>query len=400
MTTKELYKDVRDCCGCEACAQICPKKIIVMNQDSEGFFYPIITNEDICINCGRCKSVCPLKNPQEKPRSIKKSFGGYNKKESIIKHSASGGFAFTLSLQFIKRGGIVYGVHYSETDIKNIEYIRCDSIDKLSSTCGSKYAQARKNDIYKQVKKDLLKGTEVLFIGLPCEISALYHFIGVKTEKLFTINLICHGPTSLKVHSEYINQLIENSGKDYVTDFSVRYKLSSWKPYYIHAIFNDASVYNTKFVDTDYGVAFQNLKRPSCAKCRFKVYDKQFGIPADLTIGDFHYANKKMPQYNHWGSSQISSHSEKGNFLIELVKDQMNLFPISEKIAVHYNLAFFRPTHERWNRFLFSNIFKNKGLSEACNHWSVKMINTFVKNKRICKNFLAKCIHKIIKKNV
>ena len=62
MLYKELYKDVKDCCGCEACAQVCPKNIIVMSQDSEGFYYPVITNEDNCINCGRCKQQCPTGN--------------------------------------------------------------------------------------------------------------------------------------------------------------------------------------------------------------------------------------------------------------------------------------------------------------------------------------------------
>lgn len=67
MTTKELYRDKKDCCGCEACAQICPMNIIEMRQDHEGFFYPSIIDEDRCIHCDRCKSICPLKNPLEKP---------------------------------------------------------------------------------------------------------------------------------------------------------------------------------------------------------------------------------------------------------------------------------------------------------------------------------------------
>ena len=31
---------VDDCCGCEACRQICPVKCIDMIEDEEGFFYP------------------------------------------------------------------------------------------------------------------------------------------------------------------------------------------------------------------------------------------------------------------------------------------------------------------------------------------------------------------------
>lgn len=104
--------------------------------------------------------------------------------------------------------------------------------------------------------------------------------------------MICHGPTSLKVHSEYIDQLLVDNGKKDITHFSVRHKLEAWKPYYIHAVFNDNSNYNIKFIDTDYGVAFQNLKRPSCSKCRFKVYDSWYGMPADITIGDYHWRDR------------------------------------------------------------------------------------------------------------
>ena len=31
-----------DCCGCSACANICPKRAIEMMADEEGFLYPNI----------------------------------------------------------------------------------------------------------------------------------------------------------------------------------------------------------------------------------------------------------------------------------------------------------------------------------------------------------------------
>ena len=38
---------------------ICPVHSISMNRDEEGFLYPQI-NEDLCIRCQQCTSVCPL----------------------------------------------------------------------------------------------------------------------------------------------------------------------------------------------------------------------------------------------------------------------------------------------------------------------------------------------------
>lgn len=391
MRTTDLFSNPRNCCGCEACVQACPKELIKMQPDGEGFFYPSITDNKECVNCGLCQKVCPLKSSIGSPKKIIDSYGGYSQDDSIIKDCASGGFAFSLSCAFIEEGGIVYGVRYSD-GCKDIAYTRCVTVEQLLATRGSKYAQSRKYDIYKEVKKDLQDGQNVLFIGLPCEVAALYHYIGKLTENLFTVDLICHGPTSLGVHRAFIEQISLKHKDNVITDFSVRYKKDAWKPYYVHAQFSDGSVYMKQFVESDYGTAFQQLKRPSCASCRFKVYDKEYGMPADLTIGDYHLAHQGMKQYNHWGSSQVSSHTDKGTELIDLARKSMNLYSISEHNAVHYNTAFFRPTYVRWNRGAFSTIFQYKGLSFACQHWSVKFINLFVMQKQKVKSFVAETI--------
>lgn len=47
----------QNCCGCSACATICPKRCITMAADNEGFLYPQV-NKNICIDCGLCEKVC------------------------------------------------------------------------------------------------------------------------------------------------------------------------------------------------------------------------------------------------------------------------------------------------------------------------------------------------------
>lgn len=71
-----------------------------------------------------------------------------------------------------------YGVRYLAKNVRDIEYTRSATNDQLLPACGSKYAQFKKNDVFKRVKIGLQSGTEVLFLGMPCEIAALYHFIG------------------------------------------------------------------------------------------------------------------------------------------------------------------------------------------------------------------------------
>ena len=59
-----MLKDIKEkCCGCGACADICPAHIISMQRNGLGFPYPHVDGEK-CLNCNLCNSVCP--NQKEK----------------------------------------------------------------------------------------------------------------------------------------------------------------------------------------------------------------------------------------------------------------------------------------------------------------------------------------------
>ena len=47
------------CCGCESCLVSCPVSAITMQEDDEGFLYPII-DEGLCTGCGSCRRHCPV----------------------------------------------------------------------------------------------------------------------------------------------------------------------------------------------------------------------------------------------------------------------------------------------------------------------------------------------------
>jgi formate hydrogenlyase subunit 6/NADH:ubiquinone oxidoreductase subunit I len=48
----------KNCFGCFACVNACPKDCISMPEDEEGFRYPKIDYEK-CIHCGLCLKSCP-----------------------------------------------------------------------------------------------------------------------------------------------------------------------------------------------------------------------------------------------------------------------------------------------------------------------------------------------------
>lgn len=56
-----LFENKESCCGCGACANICPKGAITMKPDELGYSYPVI-DSNRCVSCGACKPVCSYQN--------------------------------------------------------------------------------------------------------------------------------------------------------------------------------------------------------------------------------------------------------------------------------------------------------------------------------------------------
>lgn len=56
----ELYRDRSECCGCTACAAVCPRDAVAMEPDEEGFAYPAV-DAARCVRCGRCLDACVFK---------------------------------------------------------------------------------------------------------------------------------------------------------------------------------------------------------------------------------------------------------------------------------------------------------------------------------------------------
>ncbi|MCH5298563.1 MAG: 4Fe-4S dicluster domain-containing protein [Ruminococcus sp.] len=58
-----VYEEKENCCGCSACYAICSVGAISMLPDEEGFLYPTV-DEEKCVRCYRCLSVCAFKENQ------------------------------------------------------------------------------------------------------------------------------------------------------------------------------------------------------------------------------------------------------------------------------------------------------------------------------------------------
>lgn len=365
MTTSELFINKIDCCGCELCSASCPKSLIEMRADDEGFLYPYVIDDKACIHCNKCIKVCPMKSAGRSPQTIRLSYGGYVGDDNVVRTSSSGGYATAISSVFIEHGGVVYGVRYA-ADCQSVEYARAETLKDVETFKTSKYVQAHKGEVYSQVKNDLKAEKDVLFIGLPCECSALYHAVG-EHDRLYTVSLICHGPTSQRVHREFCKDIMQHYGNNPIVSFSVRHKETGWKPYYIKAGFADGSTYLEQFVKTNYETAFKYLKRPSCSECKYKLGNSEFGLMADVILGDYHAVRNDSRQYNRWGVSQASALTSKGEKLLAMITATTIMEPITYEEISRTNIALRAAIPMSKNRDVFAHVFDEKGLKAACN---------------------------------
>lgn len=149
--------DKSKCTGCRACSNVCPTSSIHFELDGL-HYYPKI-NEDSCIKCGKCISVCsPLqwgkKHPTETEASAK-YFCAWNIDTDERYSSTSGGVGSALAKLALKKGWYVCGAAFDK-DWKLAHIVSNDKsiIDKIR---GSKYLQSNTDEVYKTIKELLVK---------------------------------------------------------------------------------------------------------------------------------------------------------------------------------------------------------------------------------------------------
>lgn len=109
---EELKKS--ECCGCQACVLVCPRKCLTFKADEEGFGYPHFINSKECINCDLCNSVCPSKNKHKALSLFSKAFYGYLNSDEVLQKSSSGGAFRMIAQLFMAKGYRICGAVYDE----------------------------------------------------------------------------------------------------------------------------------------------------------------------------------------------------------------------------------------------------------------------------------------------
>ena len=275
-----IIEEKKNCCGCGACVNSCPKGAIKMEEDEAGFIFPKV-DEALCIDCGKCRRVCVFAEKgvgaaQGEPEVYAAVYGN----SEVLEKSSSGGIFTPLACAVLNRGGAVFGAAWNEN--MELEHICIESAEELGRLRGSKYVQSSVKNSFQQAESLLKEGREVCFCATPCQISGLKAYLGRDYENLLSIDLVCHGVPSMRMLQDDLKALAgEKYGK--ICDIRFRDKRYGWAVK--GSVLTDDSEIKYNASTSPYYFYFLKgeVYRESCYNCRFPGEGRQ----GDITLGDY-----------------------------------------------------------------------------------------------------------------
>lgn len=370
-------KEKKDCCGCNACYNICPKNAIEMKEDEKGFRYPVIDKQK-CIQCDLCSKVCPI-SINKKIENNPIAYACYCKDEKIRINSSSGGMFTLIASQIISECGLVYGASFDEKF--NIKHIKVDKIDDLQKLRGSKYVQSDIGNTFKEVKKYLDENRKVLFTGTPCQIEGLKCFLQKDYENLYLQDIICHGVPSPKVWNKY-KQYRKNKDKEEPNKINFRNKKDGWSRYCLLFDYKSREYKNTPSKDLYLQMFLQDLSlRDSCYDCKFKKFNRL----SDITLADFWGIDNILPEMNdNKGTSLLIINSTKGQKLFDKIKEETIFKEVNLKEAIKYNPSMIHSVKYNAKRDSFFEELDNTSFD--------KIAKKYLKKANFFKKFIIKLL--------
>ena len=370
-----LFENKKDCCGCGACKNVCPRDAIFMVADADGFVYPVIDKHQ-CIDCGACRNVCGYQNIPERSKPSA-CYAVAARDAALLKQSASGGIFAVMAKKILEDAGVVYGVAMPmEEDGLTARHIRVETVQQLTALQGSKYVQSDIGMTYRQAKQDLQEGRQVLFSGTPCQIAGLVSFLGKKCENLLTMEVICHGVPGNQMFRDYLRTL-ELQKKRSVTAFSFRTKK---KGQGMNTCVDYLGADGTHTAETRNGHMYSYMHyflksyiyRSNCYSCPFATAERI----ADITIGDYWGFHEEHPSLsmdvdlsNAKGVSCMLLNSDTGIRHFEECRVNLTVLETTfEKIAKH-NEQLRNPCKKTQERDVILGLYREQGYDAVERHF-------------------------------
>jgi len=305
------------CTGCGACRNKCPEEAISITEDEYGFLKPKL-NENSCIKCNACISVCPTIEPDYSNDTPSDCYALWAPDE-IRDVSTSGGAFTVFANEIFKREGVVFGATW-KSDF-SVEITETDKEKDLHKMRHSKYVQSNVGKSFSKVKKDLESGKPVLYVGCPCQIAGLKKFLGPQyPDGLYTIDILCSHVAPAKALKKYLDDTFSLKNVDTVSfRDGVR-----WGNYTHKVTLKDGKTIERSVKNDEYENAYFGLPRimtnDVCRLCQFCGLPRQ----GDISIGDFWGISTVDKSWEDGkGTSLVIVNNERGRELLSAVRNDL-----------------------------------------------------------------------------
>lgn len=317
------YSAVRACTSCQMCGAICTKNAITIHLSKDGFYIPVI-DADKCIDCGMCVKVCNRFDNEiiltdQNLLDKTKLYAASAKDDNLVCQTTSGGIGDILAKEFIHEGYKVVGVIYDSEKDCALHQV-AETVDETDAFRGSKYIQSYTVDAFQQVVRNA-KSEKYAVFGLPCQIYAISRYLEMLhvRDRHVLIDLYCHGCPTIFVWKKLSLHIRNKTNVKKFSDVIWRSKLRGWGTFVLEVKSKGKRIYNSTPIHNEFFNLFfcNQVLNESCKDCKLR------GTLAytDIRMGDYwgHLFSKTTR-----GVSGISICSEKGNYILNQIKPQIN----------------------------------------------------------------------------
>lgn len=306
-----------------------------------------------------------------------KVYAGRIKDKEILLKSSSGGAFTALSDYFLEHGDAVVSAAYNyETHTEEFT-ILLDKTERDAAR-GSKYMQSKPGNIFRTAELWLKEHPDkkLLFVGMGCQAEGFRKYAEIRNirDRVYIVDIICHGSPSPKIWREYAASLEKkNDGK--ITYLTFKDKRNGWRSPTAVAVINGQEVSIKDYVKIFYN---RCALRPSCHICPYATTERK----TDITIGDFWHIEETIPDfYDETGTSLFLLHTDRGEELFDSIKQNFEYRLSDTKQCWQVNLE--RPTPVSEERGQFWADYHNKGMDYIMKKYGTTSLPAKVKNKLI-----------------
>lgn len=305
---------IRSCSGCGMCSAVCPLGAILMKENEEGFYTPVIDVQK-CTGCSLCRKVCYRFDGEFAPEQDPdyECFSAVNKDEKELAGASSGAVSIELMRECIRQGYYVVGVAYDMEQNRAVTRI-ARTEGELEQFKGSKYFQSYTADAFREAANDRSAQKYAIF-ATPCQIYAFSKLADLKKnrEKYMLVDIFCHGCPSLKLWDKYLEYVREKHGAEPFDGIRFRSKTHGWHELGVDFIRGERKFASSKYADPFHEIFLgMDAHNRTCYDCIAKCAP----VKADIRMGDFwgrrHNTDTK-------GVSAVIISSQRGKRLFEAV---------------------------------------------------------------------------------